>query len=64
MIYVLYVAYLGLAVQPQQVGPFKGVIACEQAAAQVKTVDNRVRSTVCLSLNHKPMHWNGKEIPK
>ena len=64
MIYVLYVAYLGLAVAPQQVGPFKGVIACEQAAAQVKTVDNRVRSTVCLSLNHKPMHWNGKEIPK
>lgn len=64
MIYILYVAYLGLAVPPQQVGPFKGVIACEQAASQVKSVDSRVRSTVCLSLNHKPVHWNGKEIPK
>ena len=64
MIYVLYLAYLGNVIQPQQIGPFKGVIACEQAAEQVKSVDNRVRATVCLSLNHKPLHWNGKEIPK
>ena len=64
MIYILYLTFIGNVTPPQQVGPFKGIIACEHAAEQVKTVDNRVRSTVCLSLNHKPMHWNGKEIPK
>jgi hypothetical protein len=67
VIYILYVAYIVTASgvpHPQQVGPFKGIIACEHAAAQVQAVDNRIRSTVCLSLNHKPMHWNGKELPK
>jgi len=67
VIYILYVAYIVTAsgaTHPEQIGPFKGLFACEIAATQIKTVDNRVRATVCLSLNHKPLHWNGKEIPK
>ena len=64
MTYLLYLAFIGNVTAPQQIGPFKGLLACELASEQIKTVDNRVRATVCLSLNHNKPHWNGKELPK
>lgn len=65
MNYILYVAYITTtigAAPAQQIGPFHGLPACEVAAAQIETVDKRVRSTVCLNLNRKNLHWNGKEF--
>ena len=61
MTYLLYLAFIN-ATPPQQIGPFATVMACEQAAAQIKVVDNRVRGTACLNVNVKPLHWNGKPL--
>lgn len=51
-------------IQPP-IGPFDNLFACEKAADQVKLVAYPKRSTtVCVNLNAKPHHWNGKAIPK
>ena len=48
---------------PEQIGPFNNVFACELAANQIKIVRPKTAS-VCVDLNAKPHHWNGKPVPK
>ena len=64
MKYILLWSVLGV-VQPE-VGPFLNVFACEKAADQVKLLSAypKKTATVCIDLNAKPHHWNGKGIPK
>lgn len=61
MTYLLYIAFIN-STPPQQIYGFRTVVACEQAAGQVKAVDNRVRSTVCLNVDAREMHWKGKPL--
>lgn len=64
MTYILFVIFLN---HTAQIGPFPGVFPCEKAAAQVTAAAGyqrpRVR-TVCINLQQKALHWNGKELPK
>lgn len=62
MKYIL-VFITGVSVPPQQVGPFDNVFACEQAHNQIKQLAPKTRA-VCVNLEAKPHHWNGKKIPK
>lgn len=55
---------------PLQIGPFGNVFACEQAAVQLmharghSTSVNRKHRAVCVNLDAKPHHWNGKTLKK
>lgn len=63
MTYLLYIAFIGLT-PPEQIYGFRTAMACEQAAAQIKAVDNRVRATTCLHTDAREIHWNGKPLKK
>ena len=64
MNYMLIVLFTGLMPTSIVAGPFKNVFACEKAAGQVALLDRRPSNSVCIHLNAKPHHWNGKELPK
>lgn len=62
MTYILFVIFLN---HTAQIGPFPNIVACENAAVQIVAVSRAPKPrTVCINLNQKAMHWNGKEIPK
>lgn len=62
MKYLLVVFLLGES--PVQIGPFNNVFACEKAGEQIKLTTlatQRVRA-VCVNLDARPHHWNGKPL--
>ena len=42
-------------------GPFDNLVACERAASQATTLNPHSRS-ICVALNAKPHHGNGKPL--